>query len=118
MTKPMQYQMEVAGETATLYVTGSLDHDDVEALTSVCAAAPLGTRTLRLDLHGLGQLSADGIGAVRGLLRFWRDSRHGEIRPATSHMLVPRHTVARTRVSAPPEWRTSFVNDALVGTYL
>jgi hypothetical protein len=118
MTTRMHYQMELAGETATLYVTGALGHDDVETLTSVCAAAPLGARTLRLDLHGLGQLSAEGTDVVRRLLQFWRESRHGEFRLATSHMLATLRDVASPRVSAPPEWRASFMNEALAGTYL
>ena len=118
MTNRMHYQMELAGGTATLYVTGSLGHDDADTLTRVCAAAPSEARTLRLDLHGLGQLSAESIAVVRRILEFWRHSRHGEFRLATSHMLATLREVESTPVAAPPTWRTSCANEALVGTYL
>jgi hypothetical protein len=39
--------MELAGETATLYVSGSLGYNDVEALTSARAAARLGRHARR-----------------------------------------------------------------------
>ena len=94
MMARMHYQTELTGETVTLYVSGSLGYDDVETLTRVCAAAPVGARTLRLDLHGLGQLSAESTDVVRRVLHFWRASRHGEFRLATSHMVATIRDVA------------------------
>lgn len=118
MTDRMHHQLELAGEAATLYVTGSLGYDDVERLAGVCAATPMRVRTLRVDLHGLGQLSADAIGAVRQLLHFWRDSRRGEFRLTTSHMVATLHQVRAAREPVATDWRLSRTNEALAGTYL
>jgi len=119
----MHYQMELAGETATLYVTGSLGDEHVETLIRSCAATPKRARTLRVDLHGLGNLSADAIGAVRRLLHFWRDSRRGDFRLTTSHMSATLHDARDerdTRETRTPavEWRTPRCNEALAGIYL
>ena len=89
MTERMDYQMELSGETATLYVTGALGHEHVDTLIHACRATP--ARTLRVDLHGLGALSADAISAVRELLHFWRDTRRGDFRLTTSHMVATVH---------------------------
>jgi ABC-type transporter Mla MlaB component len=118
MTGPMHHQIELVGDTATLYVTGSLEAGDVDTLIAVCAAAPKRARTLRLDLHGLGQLSAESLGAVRQLLRFWRDTRQGEFRLTTSHMLATLYEVRETGTSMPAEWHAPRLNEALAATYL
>src|SRR3954466_9011967 len=78
MTTQMDYQMELAGETATLYVTGTLGQEHVDTLIHACRATP--ARTLRVDVHGLGTLTAEAVGAVRELLHYWRDSRRGDFR--------------------------------------
>ena len=120
MTDRMHHQLELVGRTATLYVTGALGYEHVDTLIGVCAMAPARARTLRVDLHALGQLSADALGAVREILHYWRDSRHGDFRLTTSHMVatlreVP-HRDARERSAAiAMPW---CVNEALVGTYL
>ena len=55
----MHHQLELIGETATLYVQGTLAYEDIGTLIALCDSMPDGVRTLRLDLHGLGQLSAE-----------------------------------------------------------
>lgn len=118
MTGGMHHQLELVGDTATLYITGSLGPRHVDTLIRVCAEAPARVRTLRLDVHGLGQLSAESIGALRELLCFWRDTRRGEFRLTTSHMLATLREVTGARGAhalARPEPR---MNEALVGTYL
>lgn len=118
MPGQMHHQLELVGETATLYITGSLGRDQVETLIGVCAAVPARARTLRLDLHGLGQLSAESMDAVRQLLCFWRDTRHGEFRLTTSHMLATLHAVTAPRASARTDWYPPRMNEALAATYL
>lgn len=120
MTNRMHHQLELVGRTATLYVTGALGYDDVETLIHACATAPARARTLRVDLHALGQLSADALGAVRQILHYWRDTRHGDFRLTTSHMVatlreVPRHDAWERSAATAMPW---CVNEALVGTYL
>ena len=116
MMKRMDYQLELAGETATLYVTGSLGYEHVDTLIHACSATP--ARTLRVDLHGLGTLSADAIGAVRQLLHFWRDNRRGDFRLTTSHLVATLHEVRDARALPAPAWCAPRLNEALAGTYL
>lgn len=120
MTDRMHHQIELVGRTATLYVSGALGYEHVDTLIGVCAMAPPGARTLRVDLHALGQLSADALGAVRQILHYWRDSRRGDFRLTTSHMVatlreVPRRDSWERSVAIATKW---CVNEALVGTYL
>jgi hypothetical protein len=82
------YQLEVAGESAALYVNGTLDDESVRSMLDVCGALPVSIRTLRLDLRGLGAMSACTTDAVRRVLRQWRDSRHGEFRLSTAHLIA------------------------------
>jgi ABC-type transporter Mla MlaB component len=116
MTKRMYHQLELMGETATLYVTGSLSDEHADALIEICAEIPKYARMLRLDLHGLGQLSAEAIGVVRTLLHFWRHSRQGEFRLTTSYMVATLREVHHARVPAPPLAHVHRVNEALAGT--
>ena len=116
MMKRMQYQLELTGETATLYVTGSLGYEHVDTLIHACASTP--ARTLRVDLHGLGILSADATGAVRQLLHFWRDSRRGEFRLTTSHLVATLREVRDVTAVPAPGWCAPRLNEALSGTYL
>lgn len=123
MTDRMHHQLELVGRTATLYVSGALGYEHVETLIGACAMAPARARTLRVDLHALGQLSADAIGAVRQILHYWRDSRQGDFRLTTSHMVatlreVPRRDVWERSATIAMPWCEPRVNEALVGTYL
>ena len=117
MSKRMHHQLEMVGETATLYVSGTLGSDDVGALIQACRTMPSQVRTLRLDLHGLGQLSADATGVVRSILRHWRENRHGEFRLSTSHMLATLCDVAATPAVMTGIQVRPDVNEALVATY-
>jgi hypothetical protein len=117
MTQRMQCQVEMVGETATLYVSGTLGRDNTGTLVLLCTAMPARIRTLRLDLHALGQLSADAVAAVRGLLAHWRENRQGDFKLNTSHLMA---TLREAGVAA-PSYEASVrpgLNDALVATYL
>src|SRR3979490_3409502 len=100
MMDRMHYQLELAGTTATLYVAGGLDHQSVPTLLELCRLLPPHVRTLRLDLRAIGTMSAEATGAVRLLLRDWRDSRHGEFRLSTSHLLATCSEVELPRLPA------------------
>jgi hypothetical protein len=88
MSDQMHYQLEISGETATMYVGGELGNRSVSALLDVCRALPARVRTLRLDLRAVGAMSADATNAVRLLLRDWREVRHGEFRLSTSFLVA------------------------------
>jgi hypothetical protein len=88
MMDRMHHQLELAGGTATLYVAGRVDQQSVSTLLEVCRLLPAHVRTLRLDLNAIGTMSAEATGAVRLLLRHWRESRHGEFRLSTSYLLA------------------------------
>lgn len=92
----LPYQLEVAGEAAALYVNQTLDEASVRSMLEHCAALPLTVRTLRLDLRGLGAMSASTTDAVRRVLRQWRDGRKGEFRLSSTHLLA---TFSETMVS-------------------
>jgi ABC-type transporter Mla MlaB component len=117
MTQRMQYQVEMVGETATLYVSGALGREDAGTLVQLCAGMPALVRTLRLDLHGLGQLSAEAIATVRLLLLHWQQSRHGEFRLSTSHLLATLREVAVVPAPYEPTMRPH-LNEALTAAYL
>jgi hypothetical protein len=88
MSDPMHYQLEISGETATMYVGGELGNRSVTTLLDVCRSLPVRIRTLRLDLRAVGAMSADATNAVRVLLRDWREIRHGDFRLSTSFLVA------------------------------
>jgi ABC-type transporter Mla MlaB component len=88
MRDPMPFQLELAGESATLYLHGRLDHGSHTAMLKACAALPLSVRTLRLDLRAIRVMTADVTSVVRLLLTQWRDSGRGEFRLSTSHLMA------------------------------
>ena len=112
MMKRMDYQLELTGETATLYIAGTLGNEHVETLIHACSV--VSGRTLRVDLHGLGTLSAEAIGAVRQLLHFWRDSRRGEFRLTTSHMIATLYDENDTPAVPAPAWRGPMLDEVRV----
>lgn len=93
MSDSLNYQLELIGDTATLYLLGGVCYRHVAPLLTTCSTIPAHVRTLRVDLHALGQLSAEATGVVRLLLRHWRDTRRGEFRLSTSHMLATLSSV-------------------------
>lgn len=114
----MHHQLELIGETATLYVQGTLAYEDIGTLIALCDSMPDGVRTLRLDLHGLGQLSAEATDTVRLLLKHWREARRGDFRLTTAHLLATVHQV-RQEPHAVPVTRSAFPHsEALQATYL
>jgi ABC-type transporter Mla MlaB component len=122
MSDHLNYQLELAGDTATLYLLGGLGYQHVASLFAACATIPSHIRTLRLDLHGIGQMSAEATGAVRLLLRHWRETRHGEFRLSTSHMLATLSDASNVggvhAGDSRGRWSVAAANEALVGTYL
>lgn len=122
MSDHLNYQLELIGDTATLYLLGGLGYQHVASLFAACATIPSTIRTLRLDLHGVGQMSAEATGTVRLLLRHWRETRQGEFRLSTSHLLatLSETTSGGLRAAAEPRTHRSVAaaNDALVATYL
>ncbi len=86
----MRFAVEVAGDTATVYVNGQLAATDAFALNRACGELPPYVRTLRLDLHGVADITDVAMIAVRAVLRYWRESREGSFRLA----LATEHLVA------------------------
>lgn len=76
----LNQSVEVAEDSATLYLSGTLVPEDEAMLRRVCAALPEAVTTLRLDLHGVSGLSGPAMDALRGVLKFWRESRGGSFR--------------------------------------
>jgi hypothetical protein len=121
MQDRMHHQVEVSGETATLYVAGVFGAHNVSTLLEVCRALPARVRTLRLDLRAVGTMSADATGAVRLLLRHWREDRCGEFRLSTSFLMATCSIIEAP--PAPPgparcDWTGGMRNEALTATYL
>ncbi|MDB4916228.1 MAG: hypothetical protein JWM95_3872 [Gemmatimonadetes bacterium] len=80
MSRALHHEVEVADESATLYLFGSLAADDAFVLNRLCADIPKRVHTLRLDLHGVTAMEDDAMTAVRAVLRYWRESRGGSFR--------------------------------------
>ena len=80
MGSHLHHEIEVAEDSATLYLGGALKANDVHALIGMCDNLPLRVRTLRLDMHGVTSQEDDAMSAVRGVLRYWRESRGGSFR--------------------------------------
>jgi hypothetical protein len=98
MRHGMPFQLELAGESATLYVHDPLDAGSSSAMLAACAALPRNVRTLRLDLRAMRVMTAEATNAVRQLLAQWRDAGRGEFRLSTSHLMAVCVAVA----DAPP----------------
>jgi hypothetical protein len=97
----MRYAMEVAGDTATVYVTGSLAATDAFGLNRACGELPAHVRTLRLDLHGVQEVNDLAMIAVRAVLRYWRESREGSFRLAlASEYLVATYAEGACALTA------------------
>lgn len=90
------FDLELAGESATLYVHGRLDQDSCAAMLEVCASLPTHIRTLRLDLRAIGAMTAEVTSAVHLLLRHWREARRGEFRLTASHLSAVCETAPAT----------------------
>ena len=115
---PMRYQLEIAGESAAVYVSGSLDTGSAETLLEVCRSLPVSIRTLRLDLRSIGALSACATDAVRRLLGECRTTRRGEFRLSTSHLVATCSDDGPLLGVVTPSMSAKLSSDALVTTYL
>lgn len=80
MASTLHSELEVADDSATMYLSGELSADDALALSRACSALPMRVNTLRLDLHGVTEMRDDAMGAIRSVLRYWRESRGGSFR--------------------------------------
>ena len=76
----LHHEIEVADDSATLYLSGALCESDAFTLARVCGELPSRVTTLRLDLHGIDDMADDAMSAIRGVLRYWRESRGGSFR--------------------------------------
>lgn len=93
----MQYNLEVDGDTATLYVAGTLSCGDGLTLFDACVGVRASIRTLRLDFRAIGSMSAEATGAVRTFLRHWREHQPTRVRLHTTHLLA-----TLTEMESPP----------------
>ena len=114
MINAMRYQVEQTTECATIYLAGGLTGLDAKTLETLCESFPLTVRTLRLDLRAIGSLSADGMDAIRHVLRSWASSRGGEFRLSTSHLMA----TYRPAPLPPAHHARPAMSEALAGTYL
>lgn len=80
MQSPFRFQVEVADDSATLYLSGSIESGDAFSIGRACSELPANVRTLRMDLHGLTFMDDEALSSVRGVLRYWRESRGGSFR--------------------------------------
>ncbi len=76
----LHHEIEVADDAATLYLSGVLSASDAFTLNRICSELPERVLTLRLDLHAVAMVEDDAMRAVRGVLRYWRESRGGSFR--------------------------------------
>jgi hypothetical protein len=90
MTTRLRHALEVSDGSATLYLSGRLAGSDIFVLRGVCRDIPLAVRTLRLDLHGVTALEEGAMDTVRALVRYWRETHHGDFRLA----FASEHVVA------------------------
>jgi hypothetical protein len=94
MRDPVPFHLELAGESATLYVHGRLDQQSSTTMVNVCSALPQSVRTLRLDLRAVGVMTAEATNMVRLLVGQWRDARRGQFRLSTSHLMAVCETIS------------------------
>ena len=80
MHTDLQYDLEAHGESATLYVTGTLSTHGVIAAMHYCDALPEHVRSLRVDLRGTKDPEPSAHEALAFTTRRWRDVRSGRTR--------------------------------------
>lgn len=79
MLARLHHQLERTVNCATLYLTGRLHCGDELTLLRLVSGLPHEVRTLRLDLHALGDVDESTIERVKPLLRHWRAQRAGAV---------------------------------------
>jgi hypothetical protein len=80
MSTDLHYDLEAHGESATLYVTGTLSTHGVIAAMHCCDALPDRVRSLRVDLRGTRGAEPSAHEALAFTTRRWRDVRSGSTR--------------------------------------
>lgn len=83
-----QYQIELAGESATVYLFEHLALADESSLVALCRELPPHVRILRVDARGLGAMTASAMGAVRALFAAWRGQREGRFALRTTYLVA------------------------------
>ena len=83
-----QYQIELAGESATVYLFEPIALADDSSLVAHCRDLPRHIRILRVDARGLGTMTAGGMRAVRALFAAWRERREGTFALRGSYLVA------------------------------
>jgi ABC-type transporter Mla MlaB component len=97
VTIGLEHALEVSESTATLYLSGELTAADAFRLRGICSEIPEQVRTLRVDLHGIVRIDVGALATIRGVVRFWKNSRSGTFRLS----LATQHLVATLSNDAP-----------------
>ncbi len=122
MQTPFGFQAEVSDDSATLYLSGALSPGDAFSLGRACAELPDRVRTLRLDLHGVTRMEDDAFSSVRGVLRYWRESRGGSFRVSlTTDSMIATYgegSFADPRLGRTAPLREAASTPALMAMYL
>jgi hypothetical protein len=84
MLARLHHQLERTANGATLYLTGRLRAGDKVTLLQLISGLPREVRTLRLDLHALGDVDETTIEWVRLVLSHWRERWRVNSRLASS----------------------------------
>lgn len=91
-------QYESVGETATLYLSGSLRPGEEDVLHRMLVALPDHIRMVRVDLGALRQADQTAVDIVRQVLLRCRAERGGSY-----HLAVgPAPVISETSVARPP----------------
>lgn len=73
-----KFQIELAGDSATVYLFEQLDRDRESSLVALCRDIPRHVRILRVDARNLGTMTSGAMRAVRALFAAWQDRREGQ----------------------------------------
>lgn len=107
-------QYESVGETATLYLSGSLRPGEHDVLHRVLAGLPSHISVVRVDLGALEHTGPDVVDTVRQVLVRCLAERGG-----TYHLTARRLTARpETRQPARTDWYPRRNDEALSATYL
>jgi hypothetical protein len=119
MMDRLQYEIEISGSAATLYLAGRMETTDVPFLRVLCATLPSFVRMLRVDLLAVRSPSPHVTVAVREILHAWRSQRRGEFQLSirSSHLATTSHGHADDRAIA-AVGGAPCNRDALMATYL
>lgn len=102
------------GETATLYLSGSLRPGEHDVLHRVLAGLPSHISVVRVDLGALEDAGPDVVDTVRQVLARCRADRRG-----TYHLTARRlAAMPETRQPARTDWYPPRSDNALSATYL